>query len=318
MTAPDTFESLRPLLFSIAYRMLASVSDAEDIVQDAYLRYQHALERGVRVESTKSYLSALVTRLAIDSLRSARAKRESYVGQWLPEPVLGDGGDPLSDSERAETISMAFLLLLQRLRPVERAVVLLHDVFGYGFGEIAPMVGKSEDHCRQLALRARKHLETERPRFDPSTEVKNELAGRFFAAVHDGNLDALMQLIARDAVVYGDGGGKAPQWSKPIAGRERVAELLVGVGTRLAQIGAAIELRCINGQPGALVFDRDSALINVFAVDIADGAVRTVRSVINPDKLRHLGPLADIQALLQQLRTKPGAFAPPSADRERR
>ena len=299
MSEPETFESLRPLLFSIAYRMLASVSDAEDIVQDTFLRYQHALaEEGARIESLKSYLSATVTRLAIDQLRSARARRETYVGQWLPEPIVTDGGDPLSDTERAESISMAFLVVLQRLRPVERAVFLLHDVFGYGFAEIADIVGKSEDNCRQLALRARKHVEADRPRFEPDVALREDLARRFFAAVSDGNVGALMQMVSDDAVVYGDGGGKAPQWSKPIVGRDRVAQLLAGVGARVRDLGGRLALREINGQPGAMVFDREQRLISVFSIDVAGGVVRALRSVINPDKLRHLGPLADIRALL--------------------
>jgi RNA polymerase sigma-70 factor (ECF subfamily) len=300
MADSETFESLRPLLFSIAYRMLASVSDAEDIVQDAFLRYQNALTQGVRIESVKSYLSATVTRLAIDHLRSARARRESYVGHWLPEPLVTGGADPLAESERAESISMAFLLLLQRLRPLERAIFLLHDVFGYGFGEIAGIVGKSEENCRQLALRARKHIESERPRFEPSVDLRDDLARRFFAAVTSGNVDALMPMIAADAVVYGDGGGKVPQWSKTIVGRDRVAQLLAGVGARLGELGGRVELREINGQPGAMVFDRDHLLVNVFSLDISDGFVQSVRSVINPDKLRHLGPLADVRALLGQ------------------
>ena len=299
MAEPETFESLRPLLFSIAYRMLASVSDAEDIVQDAFVRYQHALAEGVRIESLKSYLSATVTRLAIDQLRSARARRETYVGQWLPEPIVTEVRDPLSDSERAESISMAFLLLLQRLSPVERAVFLLHEVFGEGYAEIAKIVGKAADNCRQLALRARRRIEAERPRFEPNVALRDDLGRRFFTAVTEGNLDALMKMVAGDAVVYGDGGGKAPQWPKPIAGRERVAQLLAGLGTRLGDFGGQLALREINGQPGAMVFDRERRLISVFSLDIADGVVHAVRSVINPDKLRHLGPLADIRALLR-------------------
>jgi len=299
VTETETFESLRPLLFSIAYRMLASVSDAEDIVQDAFLRYQKALAEGVAIESLKSWLSATVTRLAIDQMRSARARRETYVGQWLPEPIITDGGDPSSDSERAESLSMAFLLVLQRLRPVERAVFLLHDVFGYGFGEIAGIVGKAEDNCRQLATRARKRVEAERPRFEPDIARRDDLARRFFAAVSEGNVGALVQMVSEDAVVYGDGGGKAPQWSKPIVGRDRVAQLLAGVGTRVREAGGQLVFHQINGQPGVLLLDADQRIISVFSVDIAGGVVRALRSVINPDKLRHLGPVADVRALLR-------------------
>lgn len=297
----ETFESLRPLLFSIAYRMLASVSDAEDLVQDAFLRHQQAVAQGARVESLKAYLCALVTRLAIDQLRSARARRETYAGEWLPEPFPTDmaAAEP-SELERAESISMAFLLLLDRLKPSERAVFLLHDVFGYDFTEIASIVGKTEANCRQLAARARKHVAAGRPRFEPNGVLRDDLARRFFAVMRSGDPSALLPLIAGDAVVYGDGGGKAPQWSKPITGRERVAELLAGVGGRLGELGASLRLREINGQPGALVFDAEERIISVFALDITDGVVHTFRSVINPDKLRHLGPVSDVRALLKR------------------
>jgi RNA polymerase sigma-70 factor (ECF subfamily) len=298
MADAESFESLRPVLLAIAYRMLGSVSDAEDTVQDAFVRYQRAFAEGARIESTKSYLCAVVTRLAIDALRSARARRESYVGQWLPEPVVTDS-DPFADSERSESISMAFLLLLERLGPVERAVFLLHDVFGHEHGEVASIVGKSEDNCRQLLRRARKHIDAGRPRFEPRCQARDELARRFFAAMSEGKVDAVLQLVADDAVVYGDGGGKAPQWSKPITGRAAVARLVAGVGARLGEFGARFELCEINGQSGAKVFDRDQRLVNVFSLDIADGAVRVVRSVINPDKLRHLGPVADVRAHLK-------------------
>src|SRR5438552_4921506 len=202
-TMPDvkgeTFEELRPLLFSIAYRMLASVSDAEDIVQDAFIRYQRALSEGVAVESTKAYLAAMVTRLAIDHVRSARARRERYVGQWLPEPIITEPGATTSESERAESISMAFLLLVQRLRPLERAAFLLHDVFSYSHSEIAAMLGKTEANCRQLAARAHKRIDEARPRLEGCVAVRDDLAGRFFAAMRRGDVDLLMQLVAPDA-----------------------------------------------------------------------------------------------------------------------
>jgi len=219
----EAFEDLRPLLFSIAYRMLASVSDAEDIVQDAFIRYERALADGVAVESTKAYLAATVTRLAIDQIRSARARRESYVGQWLPEPVVTDQNDPLAESEHAESISMAFLLLVQRLQPLERAVFLLHDVFNYNHAEIGAMLGKTEAHCRQMALRARKHIEAGRPRLAARAQARDDLARQFFTAMKQGDVNLLMQVVAPQVTVFGDGGGKAPQWSKPVAGRERVA-----------------------------------------------------------------------------------------------
>jgi RNA polymerase sigma-70 factor, ECF subfamily len=294
---------LRPLLFSIAYRMLASVADAEDLVQEAYLRYERALAEGARIQSPKAYLSAVVTRLAIDELRSARARRETYSGQWLPEPLLTDDGaaDPAAAAEQSDSLSMAFLLLLERLGPVERAVFLLHDVFGYEHREIAEIIGKSEANTRQIARRARRHVEAGKPRFDASREQRERLAERFFAAVSNGDVEGLVELLAEDAVVYGDGGGKAPQWSRPIVGANRVARLLAGVGRRIAEVGGRLQPREVNGQPGAVVFDRHDRVIHVLAIDVSGGAVRTIRSVINPDKLRHLGPVADVWALLREL-----------------
>jgi RNA polymerase sigma-70 factor, ECF subfamily len=299
-----TFEDLRPLMFSIAYRMLSSVGDAEDIVQEAFLRYERALAGGDQIESPKAYLSAVVTRLAIDHLRSARVRRERYVGQWLPEPLLTDEGaeDPAMHAEQADSLSMAFLLLIERLSPVERAVFLLHDVFGYGYDEIAPIVGKSEANCRQLATRARRHVEAEKPRFEASRRERDELAARFFAAASDGDLDGLVELLAADVVVYGDGGGKAPQWGRPIVGVDRVSRLFATLGRQMAELGVGVRPHEVNGQPGAVVVDREGRVVNVFSLEIVDGAVQTVRSVINPDKLRHLGPVADAWALLRSRR----------------
>jgi RNA polymerase sigma-70 factor (ECF subfamily) len=295
------YSNLRPLLFSIAYRMLASVSEAEDVVQDAFLRYQRALADGAEIVSPKAYLSMVVTRLAIDRLRSARARRETYVGEWLPEPLLTDD-DPARHAEEADSLAMAFLLLLERLSPVERAVYLLHDVFGYGYDEVAAIVDKSEANCRQLAHRARNHIASEKPRFDASRKQRDELAARFLAAVTDGDVDSLVDMLAADVVVYGDGGGKAPQWAAPIAGAERVARLLTGIGAQLRELGIAVERHRVNGQPGAVFLDREGRVINVWSLDIVDGAVQTVRSVINPDKLQHLGPVADVRALVHRKR----------------
>jgi RNA polymerase sigma-70 factor (ECF subfamily) len=297
----DEFSELRGLLFSIAYRMLGSVSQAEDILQESFLRYQRALADGVEVESPKAYLSAVATRLAIDQLRSARARRETYVGEWLPEPVVTDPAeDPAAHAEEADTLSMAFLLVLERLSPVERAVFLLRDVFGYGYDEVSRIVGRSEANCRQLALRARQHVQAEKPRFEASRRERDELAARFFAAVVDGDMDGLVETLAADVVVYGDGGGKAPQWSVPIVGVDRVAQLFAGLGRQLRELGITLERAQVNGQPGAVFRAPDGAITNVFALDIAGGAVQTVRSVINPDKLRHLGPVANVRALLRR------------------
>jgi RNA polymerase sigma-70 factor (ECF subfamily) len=299
-TSAEAFTELRPLLFSLAYRMLGSVSDAEDVVQDAYLRYHRALEDGTEVESPKAYLSAVTTRLAIDLLRSARVRRETYVGQWLPEPLLTDphAPDPAQASASADSLSMAFLLVLERLNPVERAVFLLHDVFGYEFSEIAGIVDRSPDNCRQVAVRARRHVTENRPRFEASRARRDELADRFVTAFVEGDVDGLVDLLAADVVVTGDSGGVPPSWARPIVGRDKVARLLVALGKQLQRLDQiTMERAEVNGQPGAVVRDADGALVNVFSFDILDGAVVSVRSVISREKLRHLGPLADVQAL---------------------
>jgi RNA polymerase sigma-70 factor, ECF subfamily len=296
----EAYADLRPLLFSISYRMLGSVAEAEDIVQESFLRYQQALEDQTPIESPKAYLSAIVTRLSIDHLRSARVRKEAYVGEWLPEPLLTDSGAPegARDAERADSLSMAFLLLLERLSPVERAIFLLHDVFEYDFREIAAIVERSEDNCRQLAVRARRHIEEHRPRFDASREAREELATRFFDAVGGGDFGALIDLLAADVVGYGDGGGKAPAALRPIVGRDSVARLMSGLGRQAKELGVTMRRAEVNGQPGAMFFDPSGLLITVWTLDIADGQVQAVRSVTNPEKLGHLGPLADIAALL--------------------
>jgi RNA polymerase sigma-70 factor (ECF subfamily) len=307
MGSADSFEALRPSLFGLAYRMLGSVSEAEDVVQEAFLRQQRALCQGTEIDSPKAFLSAVVTRLSIDYLRSARARREVYVGEWLPEPLLTDddaGVDPAVYAEHADSLSLAFLVLLEQLNPVERAVFLLHDVFGYGYDEIALTVGKSEDNCRQLATRARRHIDDQRPRFEASRQERDRLAARFFAAVSEGNVNALVELLAADVAVYGDGGGKSPSWPHPIFGRDRVSRLFAGMGGQLAGFGLTIVPHEVNGQPGGTVVDSQERIVNVFSLDIVDGVVQTIRSVINPDKLRHLGPLADAYEILRQHRSQ--------------
>jgi RNA polymerase sigma-70 factor, ECF subfamily len=304
MSTADVYQRLRPLMFSIAYRMLGSVTEAEDIVQEAFLRFHRAETGGGGIDSPRAFLSAVTTRLCIDQLRSARARREAYLGEWLPEPLLTDPAavDPAGAAVQADTLSMAFLLVLERLSPVERAVFLLHDVFGYGYGEVAAMVGKGEGNCRQLALRARRHVSEHRPRFEASRRQRDELADRFLRAVGDGDMDGLVSMLAADAVVYGDSGGTSPSWPRPIVGRDRVGRLMTSLAGQIRELGITIRRTEINGQSGALFLDPAGLLVNVFVLDIADGQVRTVRSVINPDKLRHLGPLADLPALRRQLR----------------
>jgi RNA polymerase sigma-70 factor (ECF subfamily) len=304
----DDFDALRPLLFAIAYRMLGSVSDAEDVVQDAWLRYHRALADGTRIDSPKAYLSAVVTRLAIDQLRSARARRESYVGQWLPEPLLTDAAapDPAERAADSDTLSMAFLLVLDALNPVERAVFLLHDVFAYDFAEIGRLVDRSPAACRQIAVRARRHVAANRPQLETSRTRRDELADRFVAAFAAGDVDGLLALLAPDAVVVGDNGGVPPAWTRPILGSDNVARLLAGLHRQIASVSIRVERAEVNGQPGAVLRGLDGALVSVFAFDVVDGAVQTVRSVISRDKLRHLGALADLAALQERRRASRG------------
>src|SRR5215218_2577101 len=260
------FEQLRPLAFSIAYRMLGSVAEAEDVVQEAFLR----MHRTDGVEHPKAFLTTVTTRLAIDQLRSARARREVYPGPWLPEPIVTDSR-PDDDS-----VSMALLVTLERLSPVERAVFLLHDVFDYGYEEIAEIVGKSRDNCRQLALRARRHIEAERPRFDPSREAREALAARFFAAIRDGDLEGLVALLAEDAVATGDGGGKAPARGTPLRGGEKIARFVLGLARLAERRAYAYEFVEVNGQPGALIRE-DGKVVSAMSLDVAGGRITAVR-----------------------------------------
>jgi RNA polymerase sigma-70 factor (ECF subfamily) len=294
-------DELRPTAFAIAYRMLGSVAEAEDVVQEALLRVHRALEAGEPIRSPHAYVTTVATRLAIDELRSARARRESYVGEWLPEPLVTSASDdPGRQAELADSLSLAFLVLLESLSPEQRAVLLLRDVFDYGYDEIAAIVGKTEDNTRQLAARARRQVDERRPRFEASTEHRDEFARRFFAAARDGELAALEALLAGDVVLHGDGGGKVPALARALHGRGRVARTLVAWGRVAGRIGGA-ELRQVevNGQPGALLFGPDGRLIGVMALDILDGQVQGVRSIVNPDKLRHLGPVTDLAKVLR-------------------
>jgi RNA polymerase sigma-70 factor (ECF subfamily) len=279
------YEELRPLLFSIAYRMVGSATEAEDIVQEAFLRFHRESSEGTDIDSPKAWLSTVTTRLAINHVQSARVRRESYVGTWLPEPLVTDAeSEGIQHAETADSLSMAFLVLLETLGPVERAVFLLREVFDYGYDEIAAIVGKNEDNCRQIGVRARRQIEAKKPRFEASRKKREELSRRFFDAVVAGDTEGLIRLLAADVVAYGDGGGKARAFPRPIYGREKVARLLRG--KRLAV--ASINHVDVNGQPGALLLDSDGRLLAVVALDIADGLVQTVRAVSNPDKLRRL------------------------------
>jgi RNA polymerase sigma-70 factor (ECF subfamily) len=292
MVAPKSrkrgmYEELRPLLFSIAYRMVGSASEAEDIVQEAFLRFHKETSKGAEIESPKAWLSTVTTRLSINHLQSARVRRESYVGTWLPEPLLTDTeSEVVRHAETADSLSLAFLVLLESLGPVERAVFLLHDVLDYGYDEIAAVVDKSEDNCRQIALRARRQIEAKKPRFEASRQKREEMSRRFFDAVVVGDQEGLTNLLAADVVAYGDGGGKGPAFPHPVHGREKVMRLFL-----MAKRAAVASVRRVevNGQPGALLLDADGRPIVVMSLDIVDGVVQTVRAISNPDKLQHLG-----------------------------
>jgi len=295
----EEFERLRPLLFSIAYRILGSVSEAEDAVQETWLRYAAS---PTQPTSTKAFLSATVTRISIDILRSARVRREEYVGQWFPEPLLTDPyQDPERSAELADSVSMAALLLLERLSPLERAVFVLREVFGFGFPEIASAVGRSEAACRQLAVRARRHMDTGRPRFEADRREREKLAARFFDALREGDVDGLRELLAADAQLVGDGGGKAPALARSIIGGEKVARVLASIFPWLVRIEVTLEPREVNGQPGAIFRDRDGKVLTTIALDILDGQIQTIRSVQNPDKLGHIGPVADAWAAAREV-----------------
>jgi RNA polymerase sigma-70 factor (ECF subfamily) len=299
MTRSEEFEEQRPLLFAIAYRILGSVAEAEDTVQETWLRYQAS---PAQPRSVKAFLSAAVTRISIDVLRSARVRREEYVGQWLPEPLLTDPyQDPERSAELADSVSMAALLLLERLSPLERAVFVLREVFGFGFGEVASAVGRSEAACRQLAVRARRHMDAGRPRFEADRRERNELAARFFDALQQGDVEELRELLAADASMIGDSGGKAPQLARTIIGAGKVARVLASIFPWLAAIEVTLEPHQVNGQPGAIFRDRDGKVLNTWALDVLDGRIQTIRSIVNPDKLRNVGPVADAWAAAREL-----------------
>jgi RNA polymerase sigma-70 factor (ECF subfamily) len=295
LTKAEEFDRLRPLLFSIAYRILGSVSEAEDAVQETWLRYAAS---PTQPTSAKAFLSAVVTRVSIDVLRSARVRREEYVGPWFPEPLLTDPyEDPERSAELADSVSMAALVLLERLTPLERAVFVLREVFGFGFGEIASAVERSEAACRQLGVRARRHVDAGRPRFEADRREREKLATRFFGALRDGDIDGLQELLAADVQIVGDSGGKAPTLPRSIIGAAKVARVLTSVFPQLVQLDVTLEAHEVNRQPGAIFRDRDNKVLFTMTLDILDGQIQTIRSVSNPDKLGHVGPVADAWAI---------------------
>lgn len=308
MTVPaDTLlEQLRPRAFAIAYRMLGTVSEAEDVVQESLLRVHQAVERGERLESPQAFVSTVATRLAITELTSARARRERYVGSWLPEPLIGPDpapADPEAHAETSEAVSMALLTTLETLSPEQRAAMLLHDVFGYDYPQIAEIVGVTEANARQLASRARQHIADARPRYVVEPGQHDELVRRFFAAAEDGDLEGLERMLADDVAMRGDGGGRVPALGRTVVGRARVAKTLINGTRAFGRIpGLSWTAAEVNGGPGAVYRDGDGRLVGVLALEVVDGRVVSVDSVVNPEKLGHLGELGDLTELLRLAR----------------
>lgn len=300
-------DDLRPLMFQIAYRMVGSVSDAGALVQEAYARMARARTQaqaqaparepaaGTAVDTPKAYLTTVVIRLAIDRLRSARVRRETYPGPWMPEPVVERLDQAPADSaELSESLSIAYLVWLEQLSGTERAVFVLHDVFGYQCDQIAPMVDRSVAGCCQIVVRARRRLEPDRPRLDPDRGRRLQIAGQFLDAFRDGDIDELRHLVAEDAVFVADGGGNAPALPEPIQGRNHVVHLVRAFADQNRRLKLRLEPVLVNGQPGAVVRDLDDLVVTVLALDIVDDLVQTIRSIVNPDKIGHLGAVSPL------------------------
>ncbi|MFJ4188775.1 RNA polymerase sigma factor SigJ [Kitasatospora sp. NPDC089509] len=298
----------RPLLFSIAYGMTGSVGDAEDLVQDTFLNLTRAEQAGTTVTNLKAYLTTSVTRLGINHLDSARVRRERYVGEWLPEPVVAfaerPDDAPAEHAELADSLSMAFLLMLEALSPVERAVFLLREALGYGYPEVARLTGKSEANCRQILARARKHLAAgaNAPADSAADSAAapgrraegDELARRFFEVADGGDLSQLLGLLAPDVVFHGDGGGKGQSVGKAVTGLERVLRVLAFGFERNRELGITRRLALVNGRPGAVSYDPQGRVVSVLELHVVDGAIRALHAVSNPDKLAHLGEVSDL------------------------
>ena len=295
----ELLQELRPVAFAIAYQMLGSVAEAEDVVQEAPLQVHQALQAGEQLVSPRALVATVTTRRAIDQLRSARVRREAYVGEWLPEPIITDGhDDPARHAEMADSLSLAMLVLLERLSPEQRAVLLLHEVFDYSYAEVAAILGKSQAGVRQLATRARRHLAQRRPRFQTTRQQQEELARRFFAAVEHGDLSGLEALLAHDVALTGDGGGKVPALARTLHGRSRVARMLLDWARLAARApGGSLRPVEVNGGPGALYLDAQQRLLAVVALEVAGGLVTSVHAIVNPDKLTRLGPVGDFGSL---------------------
>jgi RNA polymerase sigma-70 factor (ECF subfamily) len=298
VTRDEEFQALRPQLFAIAYRLLGSVSEAEDAVQETWIRFDLA---DAHPRSTEAYLTTIVTRISLDVLRSSRVRREHYVGEWFPEPLVTDPyEDPERAAELADSVSMAALLLLERLSPLERAVFVLREVFGFGFSEVAAAVERSESACRQLALRARRHMDDGRQRFDADPEKREHLADRFFAALRAGDIEGLRDVLTADVSMTADSGGKAPQWSNGVFGAEKVARVLVAMIPPLAQIGVSLQRQRVNGQPGAIFRDREAKVLSTWGLDVVHEHVQAIRVVLNPEKLSHIGVVGNAWAVREE------------------
>ena len=301
MSESELYGELRPRAFAIAYQMLGSVSEAEDVVQEAFLRMHQTLRRDEPIASPRAYVATLVTRLAIDQLRSARARRERYVGEWLPEPLVNDP-TPADRAETTDSLSLAFLVLLESLSPAQRAAFLLREVFDYPYPEVAEIIGTDVDSARHLVARARQQVRDRRPRYHATRREREDLAHRFLAAAQQGDLPALEALLAQDVAMHADGGGKVPALARPLNGRDRVARALAAGMAAAARFGVRIEVADVNGEPGAMAFDPQDRLVAVIGLDIAEGQIQTIHSVVNPDKLRHFDGVGDLAALVRDNR----------------
>jgi RNA polymerase sigma-70 factor (ECF subfamily) len=301
MSTSDLYGELRPRAFAIAYQMLGSVSEAEDVVQEAFLRMHQTRQRDEPITSPRAYVATLVTRLAIDQLRSARARRERYVGEWLPDPLVTDP-TPAERAETTDSLSLAFLVLLESLSPPQRAAFLLREVFDYPYPEVAEIIGTDVDSARHLVARARHHIRERRPRYHATRRQREDLAQRFLAAAQQGDLPALRALLAQDVALHADGGGKVPALARPVNGRERVARALSAGMSAAARFGVRIQITDVNGQPGAMAFDAQDRVVAVVGLDIADGQIQTIHSVVNPDKLRHFDRVGDLAGLVRTAR----------------
>lgn len=283
-SAAETFAQHRAMLFGIAYRMLGSVMDAEDVVQEAYLRWERANREAV--ESPRAFLSTIVTRLSIDALREAKRRREVYVGEWLPEPLM-TGRDPRESAELADSLSTAFLVMLESLSPPERAAFLLREVFGYEYRQLADVLETTDVNCRQMVRRAKARLETREHRFDPSPEDQERLLQHFVQATASGDYDALVGVLAEDAAVYSDHGGKAPAAQRTILGADKVARFFIGVQRRFPTLDPSVRVVSLNGRPGAIMYSGQEPH-SAFSFDCVDGKIAHIYVVRNPEKLRHL------------------------------